>query len=124
MGQGVCLLFLIIKAANTSENDNNVQKSIFCDSQLDFWMWTYIEQPEDQNWKLELMGLAKAGKTHGSMGTGTGFDRQDAAGRVFSHVWNLIEQFLWSKPRALTGYPDQLPQVPMCSTRSSRNVGQ
>ena len=65
-------------------------------------------KPETQNWRLELTGLAKPGKTCGLTGTGTGLARQEAPGRVFEQVWNRTEPFFRSKPGPLADYADLL----------------
>jgi len=61
-------------------------------------MWPYIEQPEIQNRSLDLMGLAKPGKTRGLTGMGLGLDPQEVVGRVFGRFWNWAEQFSLAKP--------------------------
>jgi len=61
-----------------------------------------------QNRRLERTGLAKPGKTRGSLGMGPGLAPQEAEGRVFGRFWNRTELFGWSKPGPLAGYPDPL----------------
>jgi len=61
-----------------------------------------------QKRRLEPMGLAKPGETHGLTGTGPGLACQESAGRVFGWFWNRTDPFLRSKPGLLAGYPDPL----------------
>jgi len=52
-----------------------------------------IEKPETQNQRLNTKGLAKPNVTRLLMGAGPGFDRQEAAGRVFGWFWNQPNHF-------------------------------
>jgi len=73
-------------------------------------MRPYVEQPEKQNWRLELPGLAKLHKTRRliRIGTGMGLDRWQDWGQVFGLFWDKTEPFWLSEPRPLPGYPDPL----------------
>jgi len=51
-------------------------------------MQPLIEKPENLNWRLKPMGLAKPRKTHGLTGNGLGLAHQDAAGQVFGQFRN------------------------------------
>jgi len=61
-----------------------------------------------ENRRLDLTGLTKPSKTCGFTGMELGFDRPEAAGRLFGWVWTQTETFFWSKPRPLARYPDPL----------------
>jgi len=65
-------------------------------------------KPETWNRRLELTGLPKPGDTWGLKGTWPSLARQESVGRVFGHVWNRTNLFLWSEPAPLAGYPDPL----------------
>jgi len=83
----MCLFFLIIKAANTSNNDNNVPNWISYNQQYDIWMRPLIHKPTNQNGMWELTGLANHVIHRRLMGTGTGSAQQEAMCWVVGHVW-------------------------------------
>jgi len=86
--QSSSLIFRIIKAANTSKNDNDVPNSIFSNLQYDLWMWSKIENPKFQKWKLEPTSLAKSSNTSWLTGTAQCFTGQKAASPYFGQVWD------------------------------------
>jgi len=51
------------------------------------------------NWRLDLAGIAKPGKTCRLMGMGTGLAHQESTRHVFRWVWNRTDPFCRSKPR-------------------------
>ena len=117
-GVGSVYLFVsIIKAANTSNKDNDVPKSIFCNPQWDIWMQPWIEKPETQDRRLELMGPVKSGKTYRFTVTCLGLASQEAAGLVFARVLDWSDPFLRSKPRPLAGYPDPLLTIVLVASK-------
>jgi hypothetical protein len=71
-------------------------------------MWSEIEILQHKNWRLQLKGLAKPGKTCVFTGTGMDLARQEAMGWVVRQLWNLTERFIQSNPGPLVGYPDPL----------------
>jgi len=95
-------------AANETKKDNDVSELIFCTSQQDIRTRPQIEILEKLNWRLDLAGQAKPGKTRGLMGTGTGLALQGAAVRVFGRFGNRTEPLIPAKPAPLAGYPDPL----------------
>jgi len=52
-------------------------------------------------------------------GQGSGFVRQESAGRVFGRFWKRTDPFLRSKPGQLAGYPDPLLTLLVGATRVS-----
>jgi len=100
-------LFLILQAANTSKKDNDVPKSIFCNSLLDISMQPSIETPENQNHRLHSMGPDKVRKTWRLTGVRSGLVGQEGVSQVVGQVHNRTELFLSSKHGLLAGYMDQ-----------------
>lgn len=67
-----------------------------------------MKNPENENRRLEPMGLGTPDKTSELTGSGKVLALQDAEDQVLGLVWNRTEVYLWSKPRQLAGYPDPL----------------
>jgi len=61
-----------------------------------------------QYWRLEQMGLAKHGETHGMTGMGLGLARRESVGWGFKRVWNRTDPFLLTSSAPLVGYPNLL----------------
>jgi len=76
-----------------------------------------MEKPKTQNRRLEQVGSATPGQTHGLTGMGQGVARQYAAGRVFGRFWNQTKLGFRSEPVLLASHPDPLLTLHIPSTR-------
>ena len=79
-------------------------------------MRQYIVKPETQNWRFEITGLGKAGKSCGLTSRCPGLAHPAAAGPVSGWVWNQTDPFLHSNHRPLAHHQDQLLTLLVCST--------
>jgi len=87
-------------------------------------MWRYIEQPENQNRRCELMGLAKPGKTRGLTGTDPGSARQEAVPWVWCWFRHWTELFAGSSPGLLAGYLESLLPLDTSITLADILIGE
>jgi hypothetical protein len=104
MGQRMCLMFWIIKAANTSKKNSEVPSLILCYWQYNISIWLKIDQPQQQNQTLGALDLPNSRQSHRLKGTGACIAHKTAASRFIGQVWNWTTVFVQFKTDPRAGY--------------------